>query len=95
MTLGVLSALAAGLLWGLVFVSPLWLPDHPASLLSVGRYLAFGLIALPLAWFDRRELRRLSARDWGAPSSWPRSAICSTTCAWPPPSNASACRCPR
>ena len=65
MALGVLYALAAGLLWGLVFVSPLWLPDHPAALLSFGRYLAFGLIALPLAWFDRRALRRLSLADWG------------------------------
>ena len=49
---GTLYALAAGLLWGLVFVAPLLLPDYPAALQSVGRYLAFGLIALPLAWMD-------------------------------------------
>lgn len=61
---GVLFALAAGLLWGLVFVSPLLLPDYPAALQSVGRYLAFGLLALPLAWFDRRELSRLQKKDW-------------------------------
>ncbi len=46
---GSLFALAAGLMWGLVFVVPLLLPDYPAALLSFGRYLAFGLIALPLA----------------------------------------------
>jgi len=45
MTAGVLFALTAGLMWGLVFVVPLLLPDYPAMLLSVGRYLAFGLIA--------------------------------------------------
>ncbi len=61
---GTLFALAAGLLWGLVFLAPLLLPDYPASLLTVGRYLAFGLIALPLAWLDRRLLRGLSGADW-------------------------------
>jgi drug/metabolite transporter (DMT)-like permease len=61
---GTLYALAAGLLWGLVFVAPLLLPDYPAALQSVGRYLAFGLIALPLAWIDRAALRRLTRADW-------------------------------
>ncbi len=61
---GIAFALAAGMMWGLVFVGPLLLPDYPAALQSFGRYLAFGLIALPLAWFDRVELRRLQASDW-------------------------------
>ncbi len=61
---GVAWALGAGALWGLVFVVPLMLPDYPALLLSVGRYLAFGLLCLPLAWFDRHELRALSRADW-------------------------------
>lgn len=64
MALGTLFALAAGLMWGLVFVGPLLLPEYPAALQSVGRYLAFGLIALPLAWFDRDGLSRLSKADW-------------------------------
>ena len=46
---GIAFALAAGLMWGLVFVGPLLLPDYPAALQSFGRYLAFGLIARPLA----------------------------------------------
>ena len=45
MWIGISFALAAGLVWGLVFVAPLLLPHYPAALLSVGRYLAFGLIA--------------------------------------------------
>lgn len=61
---GVAFALAAGLLWGLVFVAPLMLPDYPASLQSVARYLAFGLLCLPLAWLDRRGLRQLGRADW-------------------------------
>jgi drug/metabolite transporter (DMT)-like permease len=57
-------ALAAGLMWGLVFVAPLLLPDYPAVLLSMARYLAFGLIALPLAWLDRARLAQLTRADW-------------------------------
>jgi drug/metabolite transporter (DMT)-like permease len=61
---GTLFALAAGLLWGLVFVVPTLLPDYPAVLLSCARYLAFGLIALPLAWFDRTRIAELTRDDW-------------------------------
>ncbi len=61
---GTLYALAAGLMWGLVFVAPTMLNDYPAALLVVGRYLAFGLIALPLAWLDRKRLAELSRADW-------------------------------
>ncbi len=64
MLIGTLFALAAGLMWGLVFVAPLMLPDYPAALLSVSRYLAFGLIALPLAWFGRARLAQLTRADW-------------------------------
>ncbi len=61
---GTLFALAAGLMWGLVFVAPVLLADYPPALLSFARYLAFGLIALPLAWFDRARLRLLTRADW-------------------------------
>jgi drug/metabolite transporter (DMT)-like permease len=61
---GTLFALAAGLMWGLVFVGPLLLPEYPAALQSFGRYLAFGLIAVPLAWLDRSALRQLTREDW-------------------------------
>ncbi|WP_188797092.1 DMT family transporter [Dyella nitratireducens] len=61
---GTFYALVAGLMWGLVFVGPLLVPEYPAALQSVGRYLAFGLIALPLAWLDRAALRQLSRADW-------------------------------
>ena len=61
---GVLYALLAGLMWGLIFVGPLIVPDYPAILQSMGRYLALGLIALPLAWLGRARLRQLTRKDW-------------------------------
>jgi drug/metabolite transporter (DMT)-like permease len=51
-------------MWGLVFVGPLMLPEYPATLQSFGRYLAFGLIALPLGWLDRKRLAELTRADW-------------------------------
>lgn len=64
MLLGIAFALAAGLMWGLVFVGPLLLPEYPPALHVFGRYLAFGLIAIPMAWFDREQLARLHRADW-------------------------------
>ncbi|MGL4233409.1 MAG: DMT family transporter, partial [Casimicrobium sp.] len=64
LSIGVLAALGAGLLWGLVFVAPLLLPNYPATLLTFGRYLAFGLVTLPIAWWFRAELKQLTKSDW-------------------------------
>lgn len=64
LTIGIGAALAAGLMWGLVFVAPLLLPDYPAALLTFGRYLAFGLVTLPIAWWQRHALRKLTRADW-------------------------------
>ena len=65
MLLGLLFALGAGLMWGLVFVAPVMLPGYAPALLTVGRYLAFGLLAVPLALLlDRRVLRELTPGDW-------------------------------
>ncbi|SBT04925.1 Inner membrane protein YtfF [Candidatus Accumulibacter aalborgensis] len=61
---GVACALGAGLLWGLVFVVPLMLPDYPPAMLSFGRYLGFGVIALLLAWTDLTRLQGLQRQDW-------------------------------
>ena len=61
---GVAAALAAGLMWGLVFVAPLLLPDYPATLLTFGRYLAFGVVTVPIAWWQREKLRQLTRADW-------------------------------
>lgn len=64
MFIGFLCALGAGLMWGLVFVAPLMLGDYPGLMLSFGRYLGFGLIALIPAFLDRRRIAALSKADW-------------------------------
>lgn len=64
MLIGFLCALGAGLMWGLVFVAPLMLADYPGLVLSFGRYIGFGLIALIPAWFDRNRIAALSKADW-------------------------------
>lgn len=63
--LGMLAGIAAGALWGLVFLAPALVPAFQPLELSVGRYLAYGLIAAVLvapSW--RRLLRTLSWREW-------------------------------
>ncbi|MED5613485.1 DMT family transporter [Janthinobacterium sp. P210005] len=63
--LGMLAGIAAGALWGLVFLAPALLPAFQPLELSVGRYLAYGLIAAVLvapSW--RRLLRSLGWREW-------------------------------
>jgi drug/metabolite transporter (DMT)-like permease len=62
--LGLACAIGAGLAWGLVFVAPVMLPDYPPLVLSAGRYLAFGLVALAMAWPGRHALQQLSRADW-------------------------------
>lgn len=64
MFIGILCALGAGLMWGLVFVAPLMLPEYPGMVLSFGRYIAFGLIALLPACINRRQIAALSKADW-------------------------------
>lgn len=64
MVKGFFFAISACLLWGVIFISPLLIPEYPGILQSAGRYVAFGLIALPLAWYDRNNLRKLLYKDW-------------------------------
>jgi drug/metabolite transporter (DMT)-like permease len=61
---GVLCALGAGLMWGLVFIAPLLLEDYPGIVLSLGRYLAFGIIALIPAAMAWRSMKAISRPDW-------------------------------
>ncbi|MCS3431436.1 DMT family transporter [Klebsiella sp. BIGb0407] len=64
MLTGVLYALLAGVMWGLIFVGPVIVPDYSAAFQSTGRYLALGLIAIPIAWLGRQRLRTLNRADW-------------------------------
>ena len=64
MTIGILYALLAGLLWGLVFIVPVLLPEYSGAMLSVARYLAFGIIALVIATRSKAQLQQLQKADW-------------------------------
>jgi len=57
-------ALAAGLVWGLLFIAPMQLPDDPAARQSFGRHAGLGLIALPLALLDCARVAQLCRADW-------------------------------
>jgi len=61
---GVIYALLAGLMWGIVFVAPAMLPEYHPAALAFGRYIAFGVVALLLAMPDRRRLGLLTRHDW-------------------------------
>lgn len=61
---GVLLALGAGLMWGIVFIAPVLLADYPGMQLSFGRYIAFGVISLVPAWVQRRRVAALTRADW-------------------------------
>ncbi|MFZ5462828.1 MAG: hypothetical protein ACOZB1_04705 [Pseudomonadota bacterium] len=65
MLVGLLCSLEAGLLWGVVFVAPLMLADYPGMVLSFGRYLAFGVIAVVLSATSNLLKRRSGAGAGG------------------------------
>ena len=64
---GVASGLGAGAMWGLVFLAPKFAPEASPLLLTAGRYLAYGLIAVVLIaprW--RRLAPLIEAGTWRA-----------------------------
>ncbi|MFT4198556.1 MAG: EamA family transporter, partial [Pseudoxanthomonas sp.] len=64
---GIGSGIAAGALWGLVFLTPQLLGDFSPLQQSVARYLAYGAIAVGLLlprW--RAATARLGAAEWRA-----------------------------
>ncbi|THC43346.1 DMT family transporter [Massilia sp. Mn16-1_5] len=65
--LGIGAGIAAGAVWGLVFLAPKLTPGFTPLQLSAGRYLAYGLVAAALlapTW--RRVAARLSRTEWQA-----------------------------
>lgn len=62
---GITNGAAAGALWGVVFLFPAVLHGFTALELSLGRFLAYGLISLCLMLPRlRATVRRLDRRDW-------------------------------
>lgn len=64
-TTGVLCGVGAGALWGLVFLAPALVANFSPLQLTVGRYLAYGLIAgILIAPRWRAITPHLRRRDW-------------------------------
>lgn len=55
-TVGVAAGLAAGALWGLVFVAPRLVPQHGGVALTAGRFLVYGLVAALVMMLTWRRL---------------------------------------
>lgn len=69
-TLGILCGMGAGALWGLVFLAPELARAFSPLQLTIGRYLAYGVISLLLIAPRWRSIRgQLSGREWLA-LSW-------------------------
>lgn len=65
MGVGVANGIAAGALWGVVFLAPAMLSQFSAVQLSAGRYLVYGLIAVVLLAPRWRQLRtRIGLAEW-------------------------------
>jgi drug/metabolite transporter (DMT)-like permease len=64
MWLGIAAGLAAGALWGLVFVAPRMVPDVSAVDFTAGRFVSYGLLAFALMLLAR------SSQKW---PTWPQA----------------------
>lgn len=65
--IGIACGIAAGALWGLVFLAPELARGFTPLQLAAGRFLAYGVFAAALLWPRWRALKaRLGARDWRA-----------------------------
>jgi drug/metabolite transporter (DMT)-like permease len=63
---GILAGLAAGALWGLVFVAPRMVAGYSPVDLTAGRFVAYGLVAFAVMLAGLRTRRRPTLRQAGA-----------------------------
>lgn len=77
----ILAGLAAGALWGLVFVAPRMVAGYSSVDLTAGRFVAYGLVALAVM------LLGLAIRDAG--TAVPTLVIGDSR--WPSPAETAAC----
>ena len=82
MLTGVLLGVAAGALWGLIYIAPLVVPEYNPVLVALSRFIAFGVISLPFLAVFRRELKAFSSTACSRSASALR-ALRSRACSWP------------
>lgn len=61
---GVVYGLLACMLWGLVYLVPLVLPNYDPVYIAAGRFVGFGIIAAPLVCAEYKEFRHYKLSDW-------------------------------
>lgn len=67
MLTGILAGLAAGALWGLVFVAPRMVGGFAGIDLTAGRFVVYGLVSVAVLTVSLRSARRPTlAQAWGA-----------------------------
>lgn len=69
-SLGVVCGIAAGALWGLVFVTPRIAEAFGPLQLAAGRYIAYGLFSLPLVLPHWRRYREVLGRSEWIALTW-------------------------
>ncbi len=79
MLTGILAGLAAGALWGLVFVAPRMVPQFSAVEFTAGRYAAYGAVAALVMLLGLRTRRLPTWRQAGGPRRRPSSNVPWTT----------------
>ena len=52
------------MLWGLVYIIPLWLSTYDPMLIALARYTIFGLFSAVLLVFNGKYLAQVSKKDW-------------------------------
>lgn len=63
MLTGVLLGVAAGALWGLIYIAPLLVPSYNPVLVALSRFIVFGLVSLPFLWVYREPLKKFTKRQ--------------------------------
>ena len=63
---GILAGLAAGALWGLVFVAPRMAAGYSSVDLTAGRFLAYGVVAAAVMLMGLRTRRLPTWRQAGS-----------------------------
>jgi drug/metabolite transporter (DMT)-like permease len=65
MLAGIFAGLAAGALWGLIFIAPLGVAPYAGVDLAIGRYLVFAVTSLLIFALIRASRTRLTLREFG------------------------------
>lgn len=61
---GLCMGMLAGVLWGTIYLVPLWLPEYKPLFIAAFRYATLILLVGPFLWMHAREFRHYSRSDW-------------------------------